>query len=66
MGEDGAFPHETGYLMIFCRLEFYTSKNHQNLERREVYQAKLATPTFLKWSRSTITFDQSDHSESIP
>ena len=23
-------------------------------------------PTFLRWSESTITFDQTDHSESIP
>jgi hypothetical protein len=28
-GEGGAFPHETGYLMIFGRLESYTSKCHQ-------------------------------------
>ena len=25
-----------------------------------------ATPTFLRWSESTITFDQTDHMDTIP
>jgi hypothetical protein len=33
--------------------------------RREVYAVKPATPAFLRWSRSTITFDRSDHPDSI-
>jgi hypothetical protein len=28
--------------------------------------AELATPAFLRWSRSAITFDRSDHPDSIP
>jgi hypothetical protein len=64
--QDGAFPHETGCLMIFGGPESYTSKCRQKLERREVYEAEPATPTFLKWSKSAITFDRSDHIESIP
>ena len=28
--------------------------------------AKLAAPTFLRWSESAITFDRTDHLESIP
>jgi hypothetical protein len=33
---------------------------------REVYVAEPATPAFLRWSESTITFDQSDHPSSVP
>ena len=33
--------------------------------RREVYEAEPATPAFLKWSRSPITFGRSDHPDSI-
>jgi hypothetical protein len=31
-----------------------------------VYAAESATPTFLQWSRSPITFDRSDHPNSVP
>jgi hypothetical protein len=31
-----------------------------------VYVAKLATSAFLRWSRSPITFDRSDHPDNIP
>jgi hypothetical protein len=59
--EGSAFLHETGCLMIFGRPESYASKRRQKLERWEVYEAKLAMPTFLKWSGSAITFDKSNH-----
>jgi hypothetical protein len=65
-GEDSAFPHETGCLMIFGGPESYTSKHRQNLECWKVYEAESATPTFLKWFGLAITFDRSDHPESIP
>jgi len=32
---------------------------------REVYTAEPATPTFLRWSESMITFDRTDHPRSI-
>ena len=31
------------------------------MERREVYSAEPAAPSFLKWSEALITFDHSDH-----
>jgi hypothetical protein len=34
--------------------------------RREVYGAEPATPTYLKWSDSSITFDRSNHPEQVP
>ena len=33
---------------------------------REVYTAEQAEPTFLRWSKSTITFDRTDHPKSAP
>jgi hypothetical protein len=35
-------------------------------ERREVYVAKPAIPSFLDWSKKAITFDRDDHSDHIP
>ena len=32
---------------------------------REVYTTKPAMPTFLRWSESAITFNRTDHPESI-
>jgi hypothetical protein len=31
-----------------------------------VYATEPATPTFLRWSRSVITFDHSDHLDNVP
>jgi hypothetical protein len=64
--KDNGFSETIGCLMIFDGMVAYDSKHRQKLARREVYAAKLATPTFLRWSGSTITFDRSDHPESIP
>ena len=65
-GKDDGFPMLDGYLMIFGGSVAYDSKRHQKLARREVYTAKPAAPSFLRWSKSTITFDRTDHSESVP
>ena len=64
--KDGNFPTPDGCLMIFGGLEAYDSKRRQKIARREVYMAKPATPAFLRWSESTITFDRTDHPESVP
>ena len=52
--------------MIFEGSIAYDSKHHQKLAHHEVYTSKPATPTFLRWSESAITFDRIDHPESIP
>ncbi|XP_066373451.1 uncharacterized protein [Miscanthus floridulus] len=44
----------------------YDSKRRQKLTCREVYAAELTTPSFLRWLESAITFDQTDHLDSIP
>jgi hypothetical protein len=62
----GTFSKMTGCTMIFDRIVAYDSKRRQKLTHREVYAAESATPAFLRRSRSPITFDQSDHLESVP
>ena len=44
----------------------YDSKRHQKVACREVYTAQLATPSFLRWSESAITFDRTDHPDRVP
>jgi hypothetical protein len=65
-GKDDGFPATDGCLMIFGGLAAYESRRRQKLTRQEVYAAELATPTFLWWSKSAITFDRSDHPSSDP
>ena len=65
-GKDDGFPMLDGYLMIFRGLVAYDSKRHQKLACCEVYTAEPATASFLRWSESPITFDWTDHPESIP
>ena len=43
--------------MIFGGSAAYDSKHLQKVMRHEVYMTELATPTFLRWSESDITFD---------
>jgi hypothetical protein len=62
----GGFLETMGCLMIFGEMVAYDSKCCQKFTRCEVYATEPATPTFLRWSRSTITFDWLDHLESIP
>ena len=65
-GKDDEFLALVGCLMIFGGSMAYDSKRHQKLARCEVYTAEPTVPTFLRWSESTITFDQIDHPESVP
>ena len=65
-GKDGSFPMLDGCLMIFEGSATYDSKRRQKLAHREVSMAKPAVPTFLRWSESAITFDRTNHPESIP
>ena len=55
-----------GCLMIFEGSAAFDSKCHQKLTHREVYTTEPATLAFLRWSESTITFDWTNHPESIP
>ena len=64
-GKDGVFSMPDGCLMIFGRAVAYDSKRRRKLERRKVYTPKPAAPSFLWWSESANTFDQSDHLDSV-
>ena len=52
--------------MIFGGSAAYDSKRHQKVARHEVYMAEPATPPFLQWSESAITFDWTDHLDTVP
>ena len=65
-GKDSGFLTLDGCLMIFGGSVVYDSKRRQKLTRHEVYTAEPAMPSFLQWSESAITFDQTDHPKSIP
>ena len=52
--------------MIFRGSAAYDSKRSQKVARHEVYTAQPATPPFLRWSESAISFDRTDHPDTIP
>ena len=64
--KDDCFLMSDGCLMIFGGSAAYDSKHRQKVTRREVYKSQPATPPFLRWSESTITFDRTDHPDTIP
>ena len=64
--KDDAFPTPTGALMFFGGSTVYDSKRRQKLARHEVYTARPATPAFLRWSESAITFDRANHPGTVP
>jgi hypothetical protein len=51
--------------MIFGGPMAYESRRRKKLTRREVYTAESATPSFLRWSKSAITFNRSDHPSNV-
>ena len=64
--KDDAFPTPNGALMIFVGSTAYDSKQRQMVARREVYTTAPATPAFLRWSESAITFDRANHPDAVP
>ena len=63
--KDDGFPTPNDCLMIFGGSAAYDSKHRQKVARCKVYMAELATPPFLRWSESAITFDRTDHPDSV-
>lgn len=59
--EEGYIPEDETLMMIFGGLATYGSKHQQKVTRREVYTTNRATPSYLKWSEASITFNHSDH-----
>ena len=56
--DDDGYPHVNSTLMIFADVE---SKSRLKVINREVNMVAPVTPSYLKWSQTAITFDQSDH-----
>ena len=55
---DDEYPLVNSTLMIFADVE---SKSRLKVINREVNMVAPATPSYLKWSQTATTFDQSDH-----
>ena len=66
--QDGSgYPDPTRELnMIFGGSAAYESKRKQKLTVREINAVTPATPTYLRWSETPITFDRSDHPDHVP
>jgi hypothetical protein len=68
--DDGAravFPGEDGVVhMIFGGSPARPSRRREKLIRREVLNADVAKPSYLKWSEVLITFDRRDHPDNVP
>ena len=61
--EYDGYPKVNSTLMIFADVE---SKSRLKVINREVHMvAPVMTTTYLKWSQTAITFDQSDHPAGI-
>ena len=52
--DDDGYPHVNSTLMIFADVE---NKSRLKVINREVNMVALATPSYLKWSQTAITFD---------
>jgi hypothetical protein len=68
--DDGAgavFPGEDDTVhMIFGGSLARPSRRREKLIRREVLNADVAKPSYLKWSEVPITFDSKDHPDNVP
>jgi hypothetical protein len=64
--KDDNFSVINNCFMIFGGPVAYDSQRQRKLEHREVYAVEPATPSFLRWSRSAITFDRDDHPDHVP
>jgi hypothetical protein len=68
--DDGAgamFPREDDAMhMIFGGSPGRPSRRREKLIWREVMNADVAKPSYLKWSEVPITFDRKDHPDNVP
>ena len=66
MGKDGdGFPDLEECIMIFGGADAVYSKRQHKVRYREACVAEMAIPSFLRWSKSPITFDRRDHPSHI-
>jgi hypothetical protein len=61
------FPSEDGVVhIIFGGSPARPSRRHEKLIRREVMNADVAKPSYLKWPEVLITFNRKDHPDNVP
>jgi hypothetical protein len=66
-GTGAMFPGEDGAVhMIIGGSPARPSRRREKLIRREVMNADVAKPSYLKWSEVPITFDRKDHPDTVP
>jgi len=64
--EGEGFPKVKNYLLTFGGRVARLTASQRKRELREVYAVSTATPSYLKWSESAITFERLDHPDWIP
>jgi hypothetical protein len=65
-GVGAVFPGEDGAVhMIFGGSPARPSRRREKLIRREVFNADMARPSYLKWSKVPITFDRKDYPDDV-
>ena len=60
------FPGEEAVMSIYGRPVPHESQRNLKLMTRDVNAVAPATPAYLRWSESPITFDRSDHPDVVP
>jgi hypothetical protein len=66
-GVGAMFPGEDGAVhMIFGGSRARPSRRREKLIQREVMNADVAKPSYLKWSEVPITFNRKDHPDTVP
>jgi len=65
-GGDGKFPSVENVFFIFGGPTANMTSRQCKREHREVFSVTKATPSFLDWSKDTISFSREDHPDYIP
>jgi hypothetical protein len=65
-GDTSGFPAVENVFLIFGGPSIDMSSRQCKRERHEVLTAEKASPSFLDWSKDTITFSRKDHPNRIP
>ena len=65
-GGDGKFPSVENIFFIFGGPTTNMTSRQRKCEHREVFSITKATPSYLNWSKDTISFDREDYPDYIP
>ena len=65
-GGDDGFPSVENMFFIYGGPTASMTSRQRKRERREVFSVHKATPSYLDWSKDTISFSREDHPDYIP